>query len=132
MRLLFEGGDYNIQGLAGGGYYSRAATIRGRRLFEGGDYSRAASDRGNTVWHKLTSTGHQRSNRRWLHFSKYFLGCLKTMYQVSLARATPVWKNRGLVTALHTTSSDGMQLADVVGRAAVAQLTKCKDGVNNN
>ena len=35
MRLLFEGGDYNIQGLAGGG--------------EGGDYSRAASDRGNTV-----------------------------------------------------------------------------------
>ena len=50
----------------------------------------------------------------------------------SLARATPVWKNRGLVTALHTTSSDGMQLADMVGRAAVAQLTKCKDGVNNN
>ena len=47
VRLLFEGGDYNIQGLAGGGYYSRAATItfkvwqegatiRGRRLFEGG------------------------------------------------------------------------------------------------
>ena len=35
----------------------------------------------------------------------------------SLARATPVWKNRGLVTALHTTSSDGMQLADMVGRA---------------
>ena len=30
VRLLFEGGDYNIQGLAGGGYYSRAATIRGR------------------------------------------------------------------------------------------------------
>ena len=50
----------------------------------------------------------------------------------SLARATPVWKNRGLVTALHTTSSDGMQLADTVGRAAVAELTKCKDGVNNN
>ena len=42
----------------------------------------------------------------------------------SLARATPVWKNRGLVTALHTTSSDGMQLADMVGRAAVAQLTQ--------
>ena len=42
----------------------------------------------------------------------------------SLARATPVWKNRGLVTALHTTSSDGMQLADIVGRAAVAQLTQ--------
>ena len=45
----------------------------------------------------------------------------------SLARATPVWKNRGLVTALHDTSSDGMQLAGVVagvvGRAAVA---KCK------
>ena len=52
--------------------------------------------------------------------------------QISLARATPVWKNRGLVTALHTTSSDGMQLADIVGRAAVAQLPKCKDGVNNN
>ena len=51
---------------------------------------------------------------------------------LSLARATPVWKNRGLVTALHTTSSDGMQLADMVGRAAVAQLTKCKDDVNNN
>ena len=34
VRLLFEGGDYNIQGLAGGGYYSRAATIRGRRLIE--------------------------------------------------------------------------------------------------
>ena len=42
----------------------------------------------------------------------------------SLARATPVWKNRGLVTALHTTSSDGMQLADTVGRAAVPQLTQ--------
>ena len=40
VRLLFEGGDYNIQGLAGGGYYSRAAT------------SRAASDRGNTVCEK--------------------------------------------------------------------------------
>ena len=53
-------------------------------------------------------------------------------HNISLARATPVWKNRGLVTALHTTSSDGMQLADMVGRAAVAQLTKCKDGVNNN
>ena len=50
----------------------------------------------------------------------------------SLARPTPVWKNRGLVTALHTTSSDGMQLVDMVGRAAVAELTKCKDGVNNN
>ena len=34
VRLLFEGGHYNIQGLAGGGYYSRAATIRGRRLIE--------------------------------------------------------------------------------------------------
>ena len=34
MRLLFEGGHYNIQGLAGGGYYSRVATIRGRLLFE--------------------------------------------------------------------------------------------------
>ena len=44
--------------------------------------------------------------------------------KISLARATPVWKNRGLVTALHTTSSDGMQLADMVGRAAVAQLTQ--------
>ena len=42
----------------------------------------------------------------------------------SLARVTPVWKNRGLVTALHTTSSNGMQLADIVGRAAVAQLTQ--------
>ena len=42
----------------------------------------------------------------------------------SLARATPVWKNRGLVTALHTTSSHGMQLADIVGRVAVAQLTQ--------
>ena len=29
VRLLLEGGDYKIQGLAGGGYYSRAATIRG-------------------------------------------------------------------------------------------------------
>ena len=28
----------------------------------------------------------------------------------SLARATPVWKNRGLVTALHTTSSDRQNL----------------------
>ena len=56
----------------------------------------------------------------------------RTIDKVSLARATPVWKNRGLVTALHTTSSDGMQLADIVGRAAVAQLPKCKDGVNNN
>ena len=33
-RRLIEGGHYNIQGLAGGGYYSRAATIRGRRLIE--------------------------------------------------------------------------------------------------
>ena len=57
---------------------------------------------------------------------------LNVIVTLSLARATPVWKNRGLVTALHSTSSDGMQLADMVGRAAVAQLTKCKDGVNNN
>ena len=42
VRLLFEGGHYNFQGLAAGGYYSRAATIQGR-------LSRAASDRGNTV-----------------------------------------------------------------------------------
>ena len=47
-----------------------------------------------------------------------------SLLQDSLARATPVWKNRGLVTALHTTSSDGMQLADIVGRAAVVQLTQ--------
>ena len=32
VRLLFEGGDYNIRSLAAGG-----------------DYSRVASDRGNTV-----------------------------------------------------------------------------------
>ena len=51
---------------------------------------------------------------------------------VSLARATPVWKNRGLVTALHTTSSDGMQLADMVGELRLRNLPKCKDGVNNN
>ena len=49
---------------------------------------------------------------------------LSTMDPNSLAGATPVWNNRGLVTALHTTSSDGMQLADMVGRAAVAQLTQ--------
>ena len=36
VQLLFEGGDYNIEGLAAWGYYSRAATIRGRRLFKGG------------------------------------------------------------------------------------------------
>ena len=43
VRLLFEGGHYNFQGLAEGGYYLRAATIQGR-------LSRAASDRrGNTV-----------------------------------------------------------------------------------
>ena len=29
---------------------------------------------------------------------------------LSLVRATPVWKNRGLVTALHTTSSDRQNL----------------------
>ena len=34
VRLLFEGGHYNIHGLAAGGYYSRAATIRGRHLIE--------------------------------------------------------------------------------------------------
>ena len=50
VQLLFEGGHYNIQGLAGGGYYSRAATIRGRRLFEGGDYSRAATIRGRRLF----------------------------------------------------------------------------------
>ena len=32
------------------------------------------------------------------------------MTRTSLARATPVWKNRGLVTALHTTSSDRQNL----------------------
>ena len=52
------------------------------------------------------------------------LGSVATLLSSSLARATPVWKNRGLVTALHTTSSDGMQLADMVGRAVVAQLTQ--------
>ena len=34
VRLLFEGGHYNFQGLAAGGYYSRAATIQGR-LYQG-------------------------------------------------------------------------------------------------
>ena len=65
------------------------------------------------------------------HFT-VIVGSVVVRFLLSLARATLVWKNRGLVTALHTTSSDGMQLADMVGRAAVAQLTKCKDGVNNN
>ena len=32
VQLLFEGGDYNIQGLAGGGYYSRAASDRGNTV----------------------------------------------------------------------------------------------------
>ena len=68
----------------------------------------------------------------WTFFWNRSFISQNTHFQSSLARATPVWKNRGLVTALHTTSSDGMQLADMVGRAAVAQLTKCKDGVNNN
>ena len=36
MRRLFEGGVTNSETLAAGGDYSRAATIRGRRLFEGG------------------------------------------------------------------------------------------------
>ena len=34
------------------------------------------------IWHKLMSRGHQGSNRRRLHFLKYFLGCLETMYHV--------------------------------------------------
>ena len=38
MRLLFEGG-----------FYSRAAFIRGRLLFEGGFYSRAAFIRGRLL-----------------------------------------------------------------------------------
>ena len=36
--------------------------------------------------------------------------CMMMMSIDSLARATPVWKNRGLVTALHTTSSDHQNL----------------------
>ena len=35
---------------------------------------------------------------------------MESVGRVSLARATPVWKNRGLVTALHTTSSDSQNL----------------------
>ena len=73
-------------------------------------------------------------SQTWLQMNKDYVKNMLLLQKgsgTSLARATPVWKNRGLVTALHTTSSDGMQLADMVGRAAVAQLTKCKDGVNN-
>ena len=32
MQLLFDGGHYNIQGLAGGGYYLRAASDRGNTV----------------------------------------------------------------------------------------------------
>ena len=32
VQLLFEGGHYSIQGLAGGGYYSRAASDRGNTV----------------------------------------------------------------------------------------------------
>ena len=32
LGLLFEGSDYNIQGLAGGGYYSRAVSDRGNMV----------------------------------------------------------------------------------------------------
>ena len=39
---------------------------------------------------------------------------------LSLARATPVWKNRGLVTALHSTSSDRQNLD---GRSPHENLT---------
>ena len=34
MRRLFEGGVTNAETLAAGGDYSRAATIRGRRLID--------------------------------------------------------------------------------------------------
>ena len=34
MRRLFEGGVTNVKTLAAGGDYSRAATIRGRRLID--------------------------------------------------------------------------------------------------
>ena len=54
--LLFEGGYYSkaatIRGrlLFEGGYYSRAATIRGRLLFEGGYYSRVATIQGRLLF----------------------------------------------------------------------------------
>ena len=54
--LLFEGGYYSraatIRGqlLFEGGYYSRVVTIRGWLLFEGGYYSRAATIRGRLLF----------------------------------------------------------------------------------
>ena len=39
VRLLFEGGEYNIQGLAAWGYYSRAATIQWQHLIKEIQYS---------------------------------------------------------------------------------------------
>ena len=45
-----------------------------------------------------------------MYYAKEHSKCFKTICKVSLARATPVWKNRGLVTALHTTSSDRQNL----------------------
>ena len=38
------------------------------------------------------------------------------MYDPSLARATPVWKNRGLVTALHATGFCGIFATELEDR----------------
>ena len=55
--LLFEGGDYSIQGLA--------AWL----LFEGGDYSTAAFDQENTVTRKtsMLSDNTQLSTEGWMN-----------------------------------------------------------------
>ena len=49
-QRLFEGGAYSVEG----GAYSRAALIRGGRLFEGGPYSRAALIRGRRFFNHFT------------------------------------------------------------------------------
>ena len=54
MRRLFEGGITNAKTLAAGGDYSRAATIRGRRLIDEIRYLRMKQE-GNEILHKKST-----------------------------------------------------------------------------
>ena len=70
-----------------------------------------------------------------MHALVSIVGKWSLLPPTSYSGGVVVWRARplyGLVTALHTTSSDGMQLADMVAELRLRNLPKCKDGVNNN
>ena len=63
MRRLFEGGVTNAETFAAGGDYSRAATIRGRRLIDEIQYTASA---GKYSGHFVSSLCHTHTHQMYL------------------------------------------------------------------